>query len=145
MSRDAVLVIVPKRAFPNGLIAKPPSSVRYAGLLLVVMRRRDDSGMQESMLLRQVRTEGQANIDFAGCNVGESGADRRHQRLRGEAVAHGLLEVRILRRRRSLAIHQLGGAVYGRKILLLPSAHWTSGWKSEKTPSGLGFHTHACR
>src|SRR5450432_1909384 len=58
---------------------------------------RQHPGVQEPVLLRQARSEGHPNLDFARGDAGEPRAECRNQPLGGEAVSDGLLELRVLR------------------------------------------------
>jgi hypothetical protein len=51
--------------------------------------------VEKPVLLRQVWTEGQSDLDLASDNAREPCADRSHQSLRGETVADSLIEVRV--------------------------------------------------
>jgi hypothetical protein len=58
-----------------------------------IQRTRQHTGVEEPMLLRQFRLEGQSDFDLTGEDALESCADRRHDSLRCETIANNLLEV----------------------------------------------------
>jgi hypothetical protein len=65
-----------------------------------IQHRRHDAGMDEAMLLGEGFFERHRQLDFAGSEPGDFDAERLHDALAGEACAHAIGEIRILRLKR---------------------------------------------
>ena len=59
--------------------------------------RRDRAGVQQAVLLHEIRAKGQANHDVPRLHGFDLGAERRHERLSREAGSHAGGERRIWR------------------------------------------------